>query len=81
MGGYFSSVGLEIIMDVHLREVSSYGRLKILSFHREVAGTAVWFLLIPGARLREVPVSGGLTVSSIVPTWAIDKNRCRKTNR
>ena len=31
---------------VRLREMSAYGRLKMLTFSREIAGTAVWCLLM-----------------------------------
>ena len=44
--------------------VCVYGRLKIQSFSREIAGTAVWCLLMEGVRLWEMSVSGGSTVIS-----------------
>ena len=56
-GGYFSTVDLEMGVRVRLREASAYGRLKILSFSREIAGTAVWCEVMGGVRLREVPLA------------------------
>ena len=47
---------------VHLQKVATYGRLQMSSFSGEIAGTTVWCLLMGGARLREVSVSGGSTV-------------------
>ena len=53
-GGYCSSVDLEMGVRVRLREVSAYGRLKMSSFSREIAKTAVWCPLTRCVRLRQV---------------------------
>ena len=47
---------------VRFREVSAYGRLKIQSFSRKIAGTAVWCLLMGGVHLWEMSVSADSTV-------------------
>ena len=54
---------------VRLGEESAYGRIKMQSFSREIAGTAVWRLLMGGVRLREVSVSGGSTVFTYAQFW------------
>ena len=42
------------------------------SFSREIAGTAVWCLIMRGVRLWEVSVSGGSTVSLKVIFVSVD---------
>ena len=60
MGGNFSSVDLEMGVRVRLQEVSDYGRLRMWSFSREIAGTAVWCPLMRGVRSREMSVKADL---------------------
>ena len=43
MGGYFSSVDLEMGVRVRLREVAAYRGLKIQGFIGEIAGSVVRF--------------------------------------
>ena len=70
-GGYFSSVNLEMVVRVRLREVSAYGRLEMWSFGREIVGTAVWCPLNYGRcpLTGDVPVSGGSTVLLYIFFW------------
>ena len=46
----FSSLDLDMGVRVRLREESAYGRLKMWSFNKEIAGTAVWCPLTGGVR-------------------------------
>ena len=63
MGGYFSSVDLEMGVRIRLREVATYRRLKLESFSREITQIEVCYLLMSGVCLREVSVSRGQTVN------------------
>ena len=68
MGGYFSSVDLEMGVHVRLREVSAYGRRKMQSFSRKIA---VCCPHMGGVRLQEVSVSGGSTAFYYPKLYAI----------
>ena len=62
MRGYCSSVDFEMGVRVHLREVAAYRWLKMCSFSREIVGTEFWCPHMGVVCLREVSVSGGLSV-------------------
>ena len=49
---YFSSVDLRVGVRMRFGEMSAYRRLKMWSLSREIAGTAVWCLVMEGVRLR-----------------------------
>ena len=56
---YFRSYRTQICVYVHLAEVPTCGRLKMLCWRGQTVGTAIWCLLMGSVPLQEVSVSGG----------------------
>ena len=56
---YFRSYRTQICVYVHLAEVPTCRRLKMLCWRGQTVGTAIWCLLMGSVPLQEVSVSGG----------------------